>query len=389
MENFIFESKCEIHFGGLAESHIADCIKKFGGKKVLFHFGGASLVKSGLHGKILKALTDAGLKVVELGGVRANPGKVLAQTGIELARKEKVDFVLAVGGGSVIDSAKAIAIGAKDDKVWGYYQKEIDMDELILDDVLPIGAVLTIPAAGSECSTSSVIRYEDTGLKYAIGSEGIRPKFAFINPAYSTTLPANQISNGASDIFAHLFERFFAEDYVKNAVVTDKILIGAMLSVLEIAPKVYNDFEKLGMDARNSDHLANLCLIGTLAHNGMLNMGRGWGCWASHRIDNRMLSGVKDIAHGEGLAIVIIAYLKFMAKKKPARVEHFTREVISIDGLEKFYKSIGLPTKLSDMGLSVDEIKPLVSVAFPGKEPLGGYAELTHAEIEAIIELAK
>ena len=387
MQNFIYENKSEIHFGDLPESHIAECIKKFEGKNVLLHFGGGSIVKSGLHEKIMKTLTSAGLHVVELGGVRPNPSKSLAQVGIELARKEKVDFVLAVGGGSVIDSAKCIAAGANNIDIWDYYDKR--KDTKLLKDVLPIGAVLTIPAAGSECSPTSVIRYEDGGLKYTINSESLRPKFAFINPAYSSTLPANQIAYGVSDIFAHLFERFFAEDSIKNAIVTDKILIGAMHAVLKLAPKVYKDFVSLDAKERNGDHLANLCLIGTLAHNSMLNMGRGSGCWASHRIDNRLLSGVKDIAHGAGLAIAIPAYLKFMSKKKPARVEHFTREVISISGLEKFYKTLELPTRLSHVNLSVDEIKPLVKLAFPVGELLGGYGQLTIEEIETIIEIAK
>lgn len=381
MQNFIYENKCEIHFGDLPESHIADCIKKFGGKKVLLHFGGGSIIKSGLHEKIIKALTGAGLKVFELGGVQPNPLKSKAQEGIDLARREKVDFILAVGGGSVIDSAKCIAAGANNPDIWDYYEKK--KNNCDLKNVLPVGAVLTIPAAGSECSVTSVIRYESNGLKYTIsGTEALRPKFAFINPNYSTTLPANQIANGISDIFAHLFERFFAEDSIKNDVVTDKILIGAMHAVLEIAPKVY-------ADVKNYDNIANLCLIGTLAHNGMLNLGRGAGCWASHRIDNRLLSGIKNIAHGEGLAISIPAYLKFMSKKKPARVEHFTREVISIHDLEKFYKSLGLPTRLSDMKLSVDEIKPLVKLAYPTGELLGGYGQLTIGEIETIIEIAK
>lgn len=388
MQNFTYENKCEIHFGKLPESNIAECIKKFGGKKVLFHFGGGSIIKSGLHEKVVKALKSAGLAVIELGGVRPNPSKGLAQTGIELARREKVDFVLAVGGGSVIDSAKCIAAGVNNDNIWDYYEKKKSPNQL--KNVLPVGAVLTIPAAGSECSVTSVIRFEENGHKYTIsGTEDLRPKFAFINPEYSTTLPARQIANGASDIFAHLFERFFAEDSIKNTVVTDKILIGAMHAVLEIAPIIYKDFSRDCLEDRLSDQLADLCLIGTLAHNGMLNLGRGGGCWASHRIDTRLLSGVKDIAHGEGLSITIPAYLKLMSQKKPMRVEHFTREVISISGLEKFYKSLGLPTRLAEMKLSVDEIKPLVRLSFPAGELLGGYGQLSIEEIETIVEIAK
>lgn len=387
MQDFIYENKCEIHFGGRSENHIAECVKKFGGTRVLLHFGGGSIVKNGLFDKVKNALTKAGLKVFEQGGVRPNPCQLVADEGIALARREKIDFILAVGGGSVIDSAKCVAVGVNNGNVWDFYTKKKDLSKL--KNVLPVGVVLTIPAAGSECSTTSVIRYESDGLKYTINCEAIRPKFAIVNPVYCTTLPAGQIANGISDIFAHLFERFFAEDSVKNAIVTDKILIGAMHSVLEISPKVYKDFTSKSESERTSDHLSDLCLIGTLAHNGMLNMGRGAGCWASHRIDNRLLSGIKDIAHGEGLAITIPAYLKFMSKKKPARVEQFTCEVISIAGLEKFYKSLGLPIRLRDMKLSVDEVKPLVKIGFPTGGLLGGYGQLSIEEIEEIIEIAK
>ena len=380
MLNFTYENKCEIHFGKLSESHIAECIKKFGGKCVLLHYGGGSIKTTGLYNRVTQALAQAKLKVVELGGVRPNPSKTLAMQGIELARREKIDFILAIGGGSVIDSAKCIAAGVNQKDVWEFFEKKRDISEL--NDVLPIGAVLTIPAAGSECSTSCVIRNETDNLKYTIGSELIRPRFAFINPEYCSTLPVNQIANGASDIFAHLFERFFAEDTVTDAIVTDKILVGAMLAVLEVAPKVFKD-------VTNYNNLANLCLIGTLAHNGMLNMGRGRGCWASHWLDMTLMSGLKDIAHGEGLAISIPAYLKFMQKKKPARVEQFTREVIGVAGLEKFYKSIGLPTRLTDMKIDVAKILPLVESAFAGLVPLGGYGQLTIDEIKKIVELAK
>jgi hypothetical protein len=386
MLNFTYANKCEINFGKLPESHNAECVKKHGGKRVLLHFGGGSIIRSGLHAKIIKALTDAGLYVLELGGVRPNPNKALAFEGIALAIKNKIDFILAVGGGSVIDSAKCIGAGVPFVKNGGtveQYWTEKFVNKGRIESSLPVGTVPTIPAAGSECSMDCVIRNEENGLKYTFGAtEHSRPKFAFINPEYCQTLPKNQIANGASDIFAHLFERFFATSEVVDAVVTDHLLVGAMKSVLEVSPKVWgnpNDYTAF----------ANLFLMSTLAHNGMLSMGRGSGCWASHNIDMALLSGLKDIAHGEGLAIVMPAYLKFMLGKKPERVEQFIREVATIKELEKFFKSIELPTRLSDMGLCADEIKSLASQAFPPDKLQGGYAQLTIAEIEQIIELAK
>jgi len=380
MLDFIYENKCEIHFGKLPESRIIECIKKFGGTTVLLHYGGGSIIKNGLYAKIRKAFTDANLKLVELGGVCPNPIQKLAMQGVDIARREMVDFVLAVGGGSVIDSAKFIAAGVNNKDIWDYYSGKKNADDL--KNVLPVGAVLTIPSAGSECSTPAGIKIESCGKKYWIRTEKIRPKFAFINPEYCTTVPLCQIAYGASDIFSHLFERFFADDSVGDSIVTDKLLIGAMHALLELAPKVYADIN-------DHDSLANFCVLGSIAQNNMLSMGRGRGCFASHDIDETLLSGLKDIAHGEGLAIVIPAYLKLMQKKKPRRVEQFTREVISIAGLEKFYKSLGLPVRLSDMNISADEIKTLAKLNFPANIRLGGYGQLNIKEIESVLELAK
>lgn len=236
-------------------------------------YGGGSVINSGLLKKITDALIKEKINFVEFSGISANPLKNHALKGIDFAKKNKVDFVLAIGGGSVIDTAKCIAAGAVNNNVWKFYQTEDDAVDL--ERALSLGVVLTIPAAGSEGSSGSVIRDEKTGIKYAIMAECLRPKFAFINPEYCFTLPKEQIANGASDILAHLLERYFSPQ--DNIMVTDKLLTAAMQAIIEISPKVYND-------NTNYNYWSEFCLLGTLAHNGMLDMGRNIQDWASHII---------------------------------------------------------------------------------------------------------
>lgn len=386
MQNFKFNNKSKIIFGKNDESVIAEEIKSLGAKKVMIHYGMNSIVKSGLLGRIQSALDNAKIKYIKFGGVKANPTKTHAIKGVEIARKNKVDFVLAVGGGSVIDSAKAICAGAVNKDIWTYY---INAEKAkTLTAALPLGVVLTIPAAGSECSTASVLQDDDNlGAKYCLSQPPLRSKFAFINPELCTTLPKEQVAYGASDILAHLLERYFSTD--ENVVVTDKLLTGAMQAMFEIAPKVY-------ADPTDYQNMAELCLLGTLAHNGMLNMGRISQDWGTHQIDNTLLSGIKNIAHGAGLAVVFPAWLKHVAKTKPTKILQFAREVMGcssiadgIAGLEKFYKSLGLATTLKGVGFDVNEIKGLVKTAFPADIVLGGYGQLSQSDIESVVVLAR
>ncbi|MDR0855633.1 MAG: iron-containing alcohol dehydrogenase [Christensenellaceae bacterium] len=388
MLNFEYQNACEIVFGERSEAEIAVRIKKLGSKKVLVLFGGSSARKSGLIDRIFVSLKALSISYVSLGGVRANPSKALLLEGVALAKAEKVDFVLAVGGGSTIDTAKGIAVGAKTADVWKFYTKG-----KAITKALPVGAVLTIPAAGSECSTASVIRDENSGLKYCVGSELIRPKFAFINPALCATLPNEQVANGISDILAHLLERYFSPQ--TNVTVTDKLITGAIQAVFAIGKSVRDN-------PSDYDLMSELCLAGTIAHNDMLDMGRPEQDWGSHQIENALLSGVCDIAHGEGLAIIFPAWLKLVAVKKPGKILQFAEEVMLVtDGahcekiaaaiakLEYFYKSIGLETTLSGMNIPLEKVKNAAAAINNSKSAVGGYGLLNKKEILKLLELAE
>jgi len=305
MKNFEYFNHCEIVFGKRDEVEIAKKLKGFGAKNVFVLYGKSSVVKSGLLGRITDALTSAGIKHVAYGGVSANPLKEHADEGVTIAKKNKSDFILAVGGGSVIDAAKYIAVACVNDDAWDYFTIKAFIEEP-KNGALPIGAVLTLPAAGSETSNACVIKYGDT--KFSTKGNFIRPRFAFINPEYCYTLPKSQIGYGASDIFAHLLERYFCPQ--ENVVGADRILEGAMRAMLEIAPKTF-------ADNTNYDYWAEFCWLGTMAHNGMLCMGREVQDWGTHRIENKLLSGELDIAHGEGLAILFPAWMKLVAKRRP------------------------------------------------------------------------
>ncbi|MCL2540455.1 MAG: iron-containing alcohol dehydrogenase [Firmicutes bacterium] len=391
MLKFNFENKSEIIFGCNDELVLAKTLKRFGASKVLICYGGGGghYLNSILE-RVKAVLTSESLQFSEFGGIIANPLRGHALKGVEAARESKADFILAIGGGSVIDTAKFIAAGVMNANVWSLFQSG---DAAGLETALPLGAVLTIPAAGSEGSSGTVIRDELTGKKYAIMAECLRPKFAFINPAYCTTLPSQQIANGASDILAHLMERYFSPQ--KNIRVTDKLLAAAMQSVLEIAPTLYKD-------SKNYDLWSEFCLLGLIAHNGMLDMGRGIQDWACHVIENNFLSGTHNIAHGAGLAIMFPAWLKHVGKMRPAKVLQFAKEVMQASGktegaiisdgiarLESFYKTLKLPTTLSEVGIDADDVKKLAADTFPVDITLGGYGQLSFNDIERIITLAK
>ena len=389
MNDFIYSSPTKILFGKSNHNKLGSELKQLGASKVLVCYGQNHVKKSGLLDSVVQQLNDLKISTFEYGGISANPSKAHALKGIEFAKAHAVDFIVAIGGGSVIDEAKCIAAGVVNDKIWDFYTGK----QYKLDGALPIAAVLTIPAAGSEASAFTVIREDESGRKYAMGSRHLIPKLAYINPEYCFTLPKNQIANGVSDILAHLLERYFSPQ--NHVIVTDKLLTAAIQSVFELAPKVY----------ANNTHYAywsELCKLGTLAHNGMLDMGRDLQDWATHRIENSFLSGVHNIAHGEGLAILFLAWLKFMSNKRPEKLVQFAVEVMQVEGnsdkekidlaiikLEKFYKSLNLPVRLSDIKLRACEIEKLVDDVYTEDMILGDYAQLCANDIKAIIRLAE
>lgn len=291
MENFNFYSPTFFAFGKGRENDCGDLVKRFGGTKVLLHFGGGSVVRSGLLDRVKKSLEKAGVEYVELGGVMPNPRSGLVYKGIELAKKEKVDFVLAVGGGSTIDSSKAIAAGVVyDGDFWDFYQGKP------IEKALPVGTVLTIAAAGSEGSPDSVITNEDGMIKRGASGDAIRPKFSVLNPELTQTLPAYQTACGITDIVAHLYERYLTNS--KDVEVTDRLIEGLILTMKSEAPKVMANLEDY--EAR-----ANIMWAGMVAHNNIVGVGRSQD-WTSHQIEHE-LSALYDCAHGAGLAVTMPA----------------------------------------------------------------------------------
>ena len=314
----------------------------------------------------IKIFKDANKNVVEFSGIMPNPTAAKVKEGIKLVKENNVDFILAVGGGSTIDSSKAIAAGVccKED-IWAYYLNENKQ----IEGALPVGVVLTIPAAGSESSDSSVITNEEENYKRYIGSEYLTPKFALMNPEVTFSMPANQIANGGSDIVAHLMERYFTT--VKHVDFTDRLIEGAIRTILYHGPMAL-------AHPTDYDIRAEIMWTGTVAHNNLLNMGR-IGDWASHDIEHE-LSAQYDIAHGAGLSIVFPAWMKYVYKTDSDKFVQFAVRVFDvslafddkeqivfemIDRLESWYrKKMGLPTRLSDVGIGARLLSAALSGAF-------------------------
>jgi alcohol dehydrogenase YqhD (iron-dependent ADH family) len=389
VNNFVYHNKTKLFFGKGVENSLGQEIKLFGAKSVLLVYGQQSIVKSGLLARAKDSLKNANIPFVEYGGVVANPLKQHMLKGIELGKNHGVDFVLAIGGGSVIDEAKGIAAGLTNDDVWQHY---LDRSKP-LSKALPVCAVLTLPATGTENSIASVIKDQDTGIKYGINAECIRPALAFVNPELCFSLPKYQISNGASDMLAHMMERYFSPQ--QNVTATDHLLKSGMQAVLEIAPKLYHD-------SANYQLWAEFCLLGTMAHNNMLSLGRNEQDWGSHILETTFLSGLFNSAHGAGLSIIFLAWLKLMSQKRPQKVLQFCDQVMEakgntdkekiVNGIQKlteFYSRLDLPTTLSMVKVDTKKIVELAEKIYNKDSKLGCYGELNLDDIKAIIELAK
>jgi len=388
MYDFIYNNRTELVFGNVDSKEIARKIKEYNPKKVLIVYGQNSVVKSGLLEKVTSGLKGANIEFVEFGGTKANPLRSYTQKGVDLAKKEKCDFILAVGGGSVIDAAKGIAAGVANGDMWKFYSTDAELTK-----ALPIAVILTLPAAGSEGSGATVLVDDESGTKYSFGSDIVRPKLSFVDPRNCMSLPREQISYGASDIIAHMMERYFCPQ--ENVTVTDELLGGAIKAMIKIAPKLYNE-------PTNYDYWAEFCLLGTLAHNDMLNMGRDDQDWGTHLIENKLLSGPYNIAHGAGLAIIFPAWMKYVATKRPSKLVQFAREVLDVTGaddrsvvtqgiqkMEEWYQSIGLKLYLSQINIKIEDVKDLAKKLFDPNIKLGGYGQLSFEEIIKVVELAK
>ena len=381
MLNFEYKNKTDIYFGKGTELRTGEITNQFG-KKVLLHYGSGSIKKNGVYDKIIKSLQDNDVDYIELGGVIANPKLELVYEGIELARKEKVDFILAVGGGSVIDSAKAIAAGYYyNGDVWDLFVKGIEPK-----DALPVGCVLTLAAAGSESSIASIVTNYKTGMKRGLRHELIRPVFAILNPEITYTLPKYQTASGAVDIMAHVIERYFTN--TENVELTDRLCESILTTIINNGPIAYHNPEDYA--AR-----AEIMWAGTLAHNGLVGTGREED-WASHRLEYEITTQ-SGCSHGAGLAIVFPHWMRYVYKDNIDRFVMFSNKVFGIEtnennkeetalkgiaALVDYYKSLDMPLKLSDVGIKEHQINDMALIVSANKTiSIGNFKKLGFDDI--------
>ena len=388
MENFSYCAPTLYKFGKGVETMVGEQTRLMGCQRVMVVYGGGSAVRSGLLGRVEASLKEAGVEWVELGGVQPNPVDLLVYKGIALAREKGVDGMLAVGGGSVIDTAKAIAAGVPyEGDFWDFYCGKAQIER-----ALPVGVVLTIPAAGSEGSGNSVITREENHQKISIRTDWLlRPRFALLNPELTFTLPPYQSASGIADMMAHIMERYFSPS--EEVETTDRISEGLLKAIIAEAPRVIAEPYNYG--AR-----ANIMWAGTLAHNGLCGCGRRED-WTSHGLEH-VLSALYDVTHGAGLAVVFPAWMTFMAEHNPGKIAQFGRRVLdvestgddradalaAVDRLRAFYRSIGLPVTLGELGITDPDFDRLATLFHRDKgEPFGTYMPIGHAETEAIYRL--
>ena len=393
MKDFNFYAPTEIVFGKESEEKIAELISRYGGTKVLVHYGGQSARRSGLLDKVFGLLKGAGIAYVELGGVVPNPRLSLVKEGIALCRAEKVDFILAVGGGSVIDSAKAIGYGVGyEGDPWDFWAGKCTPKSC-----LPIGAVLTIPAAGSEMSNSCVITNDTINDKRGINSNLCRCKFCVMNPERTYTLPTYQTAAGATDIMMHTMERYFTEH--EDMTLTDAMAEALMKTVKDSALEVL----KTPTDYR---HRAQIMWAGSLSHNDLMECGTGKD-FATHKLEHE-LSAMFDVTHGAGLAAIWGSWARYVMPGHEARFARFAVNVMGVENdfsdqkrtaekgveaVEAFYRTIGMPTSIHELigrEITDDEIAEMVRRAsHDGALKLGNIKVLEPEDMTAIYKMAK
>ena len=387
MENFNFYSPTEFVFGKGRASGTGSYVRKYGGTKALIHYGGGSAVKSGLIGVVKRSLDDAGIPYCELGGVQPNPRDTLIYKGIELCRNEGVDFILAVGGGSVIDSAKGIALGVPyDGDFWDFYSGKTP------EKALPVGTVLTIAAAGSEGSGNSIVTKEDGLLKRGSRNDILRPRFSVMDPALTQTLPAYQTACGCTDIMAHVFERYFTN--TPEVEITDRLCEAVLLTIVKEAPRAIAEPD-------NYDARANIMWAGMIAHNNIIGVGRQQD-WNSHGLEHE-LSALYDVTHGAGLAVIMPAWMEYVHGHNVMRFcQMATRvfgcqmnfedpEATALEGIQcfrRFLRSIGMPLSFRELGAKEEDIPVLVEKLGIGSGTRAGFMELTADDVTKIYKIA-
>ena len=389
MNDFHFYSPTWFEFGREAEAKAGGLVKRFGGGKALIHYGGGSVVRSGLLDRVKASLEAAGVSYALLGGVKPNPRSGLVYEGIELCRREGIDFVLAVGGGSTIDSAKAIAAGVLyDGDFWDFYSGKP------IEKALPVGTVLTIAAAGSEGSPDSVITREEGMFKRGASGDAIRPKFSILNPALTQTLPPYQTACGITDIMAHLYERYLTN--TAEVEVTDRLIEALLQTMIHEGPRVIEN-------PNNYDARANIMWAGMMAHNNACGVGRSQD-WNSHNIEHE-LSSLYDCAHGAGLAVTMPAVFRYVMDRDVMRFAQVASRVwgcpmdfshpevtaeAGIAALRRFLDAIGMPKTIGELGGSEADIPKLVDTLLYGNGRTGtisGFVTLDEKDCASIYRM--
>lgn len=389
MNNFVFYSPTEFVFGRGTEAQVGALARKHGARKVMIVYGGGSVVRSGLLHRVKQALDEAGVQHCEMGGVQPNPIDTKVYEGIDLCRREEADMMLPVGGGSVIDTAKAIAAGVLyEGDFWDFYIGKAQVEK-----ALKVAVVLTIPAAGSEGSGNSVITKQATLQKLSLRApQVLRPVFSIMNPELTYTLPPFQTACGVADMMAHIMERYFTN--TTDVEVPDRMCEGVLRAIVEEAPKAMADPQDYG--AR-----ANLMWAGMVAHNGTC----GVGCeedWASHALEHEV-SAVYGVAHGAGLAVIFPAWMTWMADHNVRKVAQYAVRVwgvpqtaddkaVALEGIRRlraFFVSLGLPVTFGQLGVEHPDVERLAASLHRNKgELVGNYVPLRQADSEAIYRLA-
>ena len=382
MFDFNYFTPTKVVFGKNTEEKVAELVQEFGGKKVLIHYGGGSVIRSGLMKRVTDKLDAAGIKYVMLGGAVPNPHLSLVYEGIELCKKEGVDFLLAIGGGSAIDSAKAIGYGLKNEgDVWDFYDYK-----RTAKDSMPLGVILTLAATGSEMSDSSVITKEEGLVKRGYSSDFGRPKFAILNPELTMTLPDYQTACGCTDIMMHTMERYFTNG--GNMELTDSMAEALLRTVKENA-------KILAKDPKNYDARAEVMWAGSLSHNGLTGCGNDGGDWMTHKLEHE-LGGLYDVAHGAGLAAIWGSWARYVYKNCLPRFKRYALNVMGvenkgtdeeialkgIEAMEDFYREIKMPTNLRELGVKAtdDDLKLMAHKCAVGVNGAKGSARLLREE---------
>ncbi|MGA3854258.1 iron-containing alcohol dehydrogenase [Bacillus pumilus] len=387
MENFIYYNPTKLMFGKGQLDGLKSELARYG-KRVLLVYGGGSIKKNGLYDNVISALNEAEADVFELSGVEPNPRLTTVKKGIDICQNEKIDFLLAVGGGSVIDCTKAIAAGAEyDGDVWDIISKKTTAQK-----ALPFGTVLTLAATGSEMNPDSVITNWETNEKYVWGSSVTHPAFSILDPEHTYSVPENQTVYGMVDMMSHVFEQYFHN--VKNTPLQDRMCFAVLQTVIETAPKLLEDLQ-------NYEHRETILYAGTIALNGTLQMGY-FGDWASHTIEHAV-SAVYDIPHAGGLAILFPNWMRHTLDHNVDRFKNLMLNMfdietegksdrdIALEGIDKlsaFWTSLGAPRRLADYDIGEDQLDKIADIAAKEME-YGGFGNFMKLDRDDILSILK